>query len=35
VYLGVHYQWDGDNGFLSGTALGEFVSDHALTPVGA
>lgn len=34
VYLGVHYQWDGDNGFLSGTALGEFVSNHALTPVG-
>lgn len=35
VYLGVHFQWDGDSGFLSGTALGEFVSDHALTPIGA
>jgi hypothetical protein len=34
VYVGVHFQWDGDHGFLSGTALGEFVHDHALTPLG-
>jgi hypothetical protein len=35
VYLGVHFQWDGDHGFQSGTALGEYVYDHVLTPVGA
>jgi hypothetical protein len=35
VYLGVHYQWDADAGFHSGTALGEHVFDTVLTPVGA
>jgi hypothetical protein len=30
VYLGVHYQWDGDHGFISGTAAGEYVCEHAL-----
>lgn len=25
VYLGVHFQWDGDHGYLSGTAVAEFV----------
>ncbi len=35
VYLGVHYQWDGDHGFLSGSAVGEYVFDHVLGPVGA
>jgi PAP2 superfamily len=25
VYLGVHFQWDADNGFHAGNALGEFV----------
>ncbi|MGH2899044.1 MAG: vanadium-dependent haloperoxidase [Solirubrobacteraceae bacterium] len=35
VYLGVHFQWDGDHGFISGTALGEYVFDHYLTAVGA
>lgn len=35
VYLGVHFQWDGDHGFISGNALGEYVCDHVLRPVGA
>lgn len=34
VYLGVHFQWDGDNGFLSGSAAGEYVYGHVLTPIG-
>ncbi|GAA4753223.1 hypothetical protein GCM10023328_40600 [Modestobacter marinus] len=33
VYLGVHFQWDGDHGFLSGTALGEHVVDTRLRPM--
>ncbi len=35
VYLGVHFQWDGDHGFHSGNALGEFVSDTILRPIGS
>ncbi len=35
VYLGVHFQWDGDHGFHSGTACGEFACDHVLTPIGS
>ncbi|HEV2060843.1 MAG TPA: vanadium-dependent haloperoxidase [Solirubrobacteraceae bacterium] len=35
VYLGVHFQWDGDHGLISGNALGEYVYDHVLRPVGA
>jgi hypothetical protein len=35
VYLGVHYQWDGDNGFLSGTAAGNYIYDNVLTPIGS
>lgn len=35
VYLGVHFQWDGDNGFLSGTQLGEYIADTFLRPVTA
>jgi len=35
VYLGVHFQWDGDHGFQSGSALGEYVFAHALRPIGA
>ena len=35
VYLGVHFQWDGDNGFLSGTQLGEYIADTFLKPVAA
>jgi PAP2 superfamily len=30
IYLGVHFQWDGDHGFLSGTALGEHVATTQL-----
>ncbi|GAB3570019.1 hypothetical protein GCM10027578_25580 [Spirosoma luteolum] len=32
VYLGVHFQWDGDNGFLSGTRVGELVATQLLKP---
>ena len=35
VYLGVHFQWDADHGFHSGTALAEYVFTHVLTPIGA
>jgi len=35
VYLGVHFQWDGDYGFISGTALGEYVHANVLRPHGA
>ncbi len=35
VYLGVHFDWDGKHGFLSGSAVGEFIYDHVLTPIGA
>jgi len=34
VYLGVHYQWDGDHGFLSGSALGDYVVATRLLPLG-
>ncbi|MGH8901288.1 MAG: vanadium-dependent haloperoxidase [Egibacteraceae bacterium] len=33
IYLGVHFQWDGDHGFLSGTALGDFVFANCLQPL--
>jgi hypothetical protein len=32
IYLGVHFQWDGDHGFLSGTAVGEHVATTRLRP---
>jgi len=35
VYLGVHFQWDGDHGFHSGTALGEHIYANRLRPKGA
>ena len=35
VYLGVHFQWDGDHGFQSGNALAEYVYDNVLTPIGS
>ena len=35
VYLGVHFQFDGDHGFLSGTALAEHVFATRLRPLGA
>jgi len=34
VYLGVHFQWDGDHGYHSGTALGEYIFDNVLTAIG-
>jgi hypothetical protein len=33
IYLGVHFQWDGDNGFLSGTRLGEYIAENFLKPI--
>lgn len=33
VYLGVHYQWDADNGYDSGTKLADFVSANFLQPL--
>jgi len=33
VYLGVHFQWDGDHGFQSGTALAEYVYATKLRPL--
>jgi hypothetical protein len=35
VYLGVHFGWDGDHGVLSGTAVGNYIYDHVLRPIGA
>jgi len=33
IYLGVHYQWDADAGYVSGTKLADFVFENFLTPV--
>jgi len=33
IYLGVHYQWDGDHGFLSGSSLADHIFTTQLTPV--
>lgn len=33
VHLGVHFQWDGDHGYHSGTALGELVVTTRLLPL--
>lgn len=33
IYLGVHYQFDADFGFSSGTAVGEFVVANTLRPL--
>ncbi len=33
IYLGVHFQWDGDHGFISGTALADFVFAKVLQPL--
>ncbi|SMC00528.1 phosphoesterase PA-phosphatase related [Hymenobacter roseosalivarius DSM 11622] len=35
VYLGVHFQWDGDNGYLSGTQLADYLFKNWLTKVAA
>ncbi|MDQ3769507.1 MAG: vanadium-dependent haloperoxidase [Actinomycetota bacterium] len=35
IYLGVHFQWDGDHGFLSGTALAEHLMGTRLRPLAA
>jgi PAP2 superfamily len=32
VYLGVHYQWDADAAYVSGTKLADFLFDNLLTP---
>ena len=33
VYLGVHWQMDGDDGYLTGTGVGEWIFSHYLTAV--
>ncbi|KAM3113675.1 vanadium-dependent haloperoxidase [Phormidesmis sp. 146-33] len=33
VYLGVHFQWDADNGYISGTRLADYVSANFLKPL--
>ena len=33
IYLGVHFQWDGDHGFLSGSALAEHLMATRLLPL--
>lgn len=33
IYLGVHFQWDADHGFLSGNALGDYVFANCLKPL--
>jgi hypothetical protein len=30
IYLGVHYQWDADAGYISGTQLADYVSTNYL-----
>ena len=35
IYLGVHWQFDADDGNAAGTALGEYVYAHALLPLSA
>jgi hypothetical protein len=35
VYLGVHYQWDGDHGFVSGQSLAAHVMATRLRPLSA
>jgi hypothetical protein len=33
IYLGVHFQWDADHGFWSGTQLADFVYARVLQRV--
>jgi membrane-associated phospholipid phosphatase len=35
VLLGVHFDFDGREGRLAGTAVGEFISNNVLRPIGA
>jgi membrane-associated phospholipid phosphatase len=35
VYLGVHFDFDGVEGRLAGTAAGKYIYDHVLRPIGA
>ncbi|MFN6498310.1 MAG: spondin domain-containing protein [Nostoc sp. DedQUE01] len=35
VYLGVHYQWDADAAYVSGTKLADFVFENFLTPTSS
>jgi hypothetical protein len=32
VYFGVHFQWDADAAYVSGTKLADFVFESLLTP---
>lgn len=33
IYLGVHFQWDADAAYTSGTKLADFLFENLLTPV--
>ncbi|MBW4634817.1 MAG: vanadium-dependent haloperoxidase [Iphinoe sp. HA4291-MV1] len=33
IYLGVHFQWDADAAYISGTKLADFLFENLLTPV--
>jgi PAP2 superfamily len=33
IYLGVHFQWDADHGYISGTNLADFVFKKSLIPL--
>lgn len=33
VYLGVHYQWDADQGYISGTRLADYIAANFLKPL--
>ncbi len=33
IYLGVHFQWDGDHGYFSGTSAGDYIYSNLLTKI--
>jgi len=33
IYLGVHFQWDGDHGFFSGTSVGDYIYSNSLRKI--
>lgn len=33
IYLGVHFQWDGDHGYFSGTGVGDYIFSNLLKKI--
>lgn len=33
IYLGVHFQWDGDHGYFSGTGIGDYIFSNLLRKI--